>query len=86
MKWLPMDKAPKDKRVQLLFKPGTFREPDFHVHFGGWEPDRYAKKPAPYWSAGEIVRIMGVRFMRQNQPIAWAHVPSLELPSDWEKS
>ena len=60
----PMDTAPKDRKV-LLFARGEW-------YVGKWDPDKYAKKPRPFWDYSHIWRPTGCR---EKPPIAWAELP-----------
>lgn len=68
-KWLPIDSAPKDRRILL--------------HADGWEDpvvgrfdnERNAKTPRPYWT-NTREHFMGKRYTRDHQPTRWMPLPA----------
>lgn len=69
--WKPIDTAPKDRRVLLFFS--TLYGDWARVQVGGWDDDRYAKKPSPYWR-GDTETLLGKRWMRESIPTHWAEI------------
>lgn len=47
--WQPIETAPKDGRMILLYRPtgGGW----MNTATGSWNDDRYAKNPRPYWES-----------------------------------
>ena len=72
MDWLPIETAPKDKRILLGFSRPVFT--GVRVIFWQWEPDEYALKPRPYWSH-DLVHLAGRIMTRENQPTHWMPAP-----------
>ncbi len=62
--WQPIETAPKDGRL-LLFVRGT-------TYVGGWDDDRYAKKPRPLWYYSDTWRRTGCRAI---PPTHWMPLP-----------
>lgn len=71
MNWQPMETAPRDGSRVLLFYQKTGGV------VGHWNIDRFAKKPAPYWSS-DREHITGTRHARAVGPTHWA--PLTEPP------
>ncbi len=66
--WRSMESAPKDGS-EFLF----LLERDAIV-VGHWDPDKYARKPRPYWTnQRDFFRTSRAR---ENQPIAWQPLPA----------
>lgn len=64
--WLPMDTAPKNKRI--LLKWGD------RIECGQWEKQEYHRKPRPYWT-GDCESIFGVARYRNIEPDGWMPLP-----------
>lgn len=71
--WQPIETAPKDERILLLFDTPIFT--DINVAIGKWKDDRYASNPRPYWTH-DRERSVGTRETRKNQPTHWMPLPS----------
>lgn len=67
--WLPMDSAPKDKRI--LLKWGE------RIECGGWELQQYHRNPKPYWS-GDGEPSFGVKRYRDVPPDGWMLLPEVQ--------
>lgn len=74
-KWMPIDTAPKDKRIALYYPECGFNNPQ--IVFGEWDFDTYAKKPAPYWT-NDCVRWWGVTRCRKLNPTMWMEIKGPE--------
>jgi len=74
MNWQPIGSAPMDGRRILLL----YQSPYASCVVGEWNTDRFAKKPAPYWSS-DREHITGTRHARAVGPTHWMPLP--ELPS-----
>jgi len=70
--WLPIETAPKDKRILLGYELIIFN--GINSVCGCWDDDRYAKKPKPFWTH-DMYRLKGARETRAQQPIAWMPLP-----------
>ena len=73
--WMPIDVAPKDKRIALYYPAGEFNEPQ--IVFGKWDNDNYVKNPKPYW-VNDCVRLWGVSKCRSFSPIMWMEIKGPE--------
>ena len=67
--WSPIDTAPLNKRILLAYSDGR-------VTIGKWDDDRFSKRPKPFWNM--VDSFMGIRWMRDNSPIAWLGIPKYE--------
>lgn len=73
--WRPMEDAPRDEYVLLLF-PSRIG-----VQRGCYESNEYAKRPRPYWTCfGEP---LGRQAYRDNKPLGWLPLPA--APTDTEE-
>ncbi len=70
-KWQPIETAPKDKSLILVYRPAALKWGQIDI--ATWDDDRYAKKPRPYWRS--IIRIMGKLDMRAWEPTHWQPLP-----------
>lgn len=66
--WQSIETAPKDGTRILLLRPG--REPCC----GGWDDDRYAKKPLPHWT-DDLAWLWGRRDAKTRTPTHWMPLP-----------
>ncbi len=61
-----MEAAPRDRRILVL-------RPDGDIGIAKWDLNQYHNKPSPYW-ADERQRWLGVKWCRENPPIAWTEL------------
>ena len=69
IKWLPIETAPKDKRILLFYKESLFT--GVQVVFGKWNDERYCNNPKPHW-VSDLRSLQGKANCRSNQPTHWA--------------
>jgi len=69
--WLPIDTAPKDGEIILLYRPTAFEWGK--VAPAIWIDDKYAKQPKPFWEIW--LKIGGVRESRAWKPTHWMPLP-----------
>lgn len=72
--WAPMETAPKDRRIILLYLDHKGRK---QARFGSWYPDQYSRNPRPTWAWEDCTRITQAR---QDQPIGWR--PDFEFETE----
>ncbi len=65
-----MSRAPKDRRTLAVRSDGKAAI----VH---WDENRYRKTPRPYWEDDRAY--LGKKWCRNNPPVAWAELPTLNL-------
>jgi|GEM_PF-6153195 hypothetical protein len=63
--WAPMETAPKDRRIILLYLDHLGRQ---EARFGAWYDDQYAKTPRPTWTWEGCNQVTQAR---KHQPIGW---------------
>lgn len=68
--WMPIETAPKDQKIMTACPDGSINAPAF------WYPDKYAKKPRPYWTSNAEY-LWGKAASRANQPTHWRPLPPL---------
>jgi hypothetical protein len=71
--WLPIDTAPKDRRILLGYAEPVFN--GIYCIIGAWEFDKFAKNPRPYFTH-DLYRLRGIVETRCQQPIAWQELPT----------
>ena len=71
MGWMPIETAPKDGSLILLFRPAAFEWGK--VAPGKWEDQKYSKKPQPYWEIW--LKIGNTRDSREWNPTHWMPLP-----------
>jgi hypothetical protein len=69
MNWQPMETAPKDRDILLLYQSGDERR--FTV--GKWNTDAKGANPRPYWRT-HIGYLWGVPSDRYRKLLAWCDV------------
>lgn len=62
--WRPIESAPKDQKI-LVWARG------YHW-VAGWDDDRYAKKPRPFW---DYSNLWGKTGCRETPPTHWMPLP-----------
>lgn len=71
MTWQPIETAPKDGSLILLYRPDAY---DWgKVTPGKWEAQQYSKKPQPYWDIW--LKIGSTRESRAWVPTHWMPLP-----------
>ena len=71
MTWQPIETAPKDGSLVLLYRPDAY---DWgKVTPGKWETQQYSKKPKPYWDIW--LKIGGISESRAWVPTHWMPLP-----------
>ena len=70
-KWQPIASAPRDALNRLLWGPEWW-----HPEPGSWDEQPYHKKPNPHWTAFKHEHLLGVHWMRANQPTHWMPIPA----------
>lgn len=73
IEWKPIATAPKDRGRVLLWWPNT-HSPLGMADRGHWEDERFSKRPRPHWFSKGVADVLGVRWMRANQPTHWAEL------------
>ena len=69
MHWRQMSEAPTDgTRILLLDTSGK-------IMCGGWNQDKYAKRPRPYWT-DDLERTFGILYTRNRTRVAWMPLPA----------
>ncbi|MDD4892761.1 MAG: hypothetical protein PHH73_02015 [Candidatus Rickettsiella isopodorum] len=71
--WLPIETAPKDRRIMLGYKEPFFN--NIYCVPGRWYYDTLTKKSKSYWT-NDIEKNVTKLWIRKNQPIAWMELPS----------
>lgn len=71
MKWQPIDTAPKDGSMVMLYRPDAIEWAK--VCIGKYDDNRYHKKPNPYWAL--CLHIGGRNQARQWSPTHWMPLP-----------
>lgn len=76
--WLPIESAPKNKRIALGWDYLKTQAPCF----GQWDEDQYAKKPRPFWRT-DVDRYRGLNEERRSPPSHWMDItpPAPREPS-----
>ena len=76
--WLPIESAPKNKRIALGWDYLKTQAPCF----GQWDEDQYAKKPRPFWKT-DVDRYRGLNEERRSPPSHWMDItpPAPREPS-----
>lgn len=72
MEWHPIETAPKDGTVVLVFPP-TWKGKGRTASVAKWDDDKYAKKPRPYWSRDDALG--QVTASRNTPPTHWMPMP-----------
>lgn len=67
--WLPIESAPKNKRIALGWDYLKTQAPCF----GQWDEDQYAKKPRPFWRT-DVDRYRGLNEERRSPPSHWMDI------------
>lgn len=78
MKWLPIETAPKDGTIVLLYRPSAIKW--MRVAPGSYDDERVHSAPRPKWDC--LYKIASVRDMREHQPTHWMPLP--EPPTEVE--
>ncbi|UXY13829.1 hypothetical protein N8I74_10895 [Chitiniphilus purpureus] len=68
MNWQPIETAPKDRPILLLWPAGTLVERTL-VSVGRW----FALAPRPYWTC-QYAESLGVRLVRAYPPTQWCEI------------
>jgi hypothetical protein len=71
--WQTMDSAPRTGERVLVATKSVF-DGKHRVDIRRWDPDRYAKRPRPFWRSDDPYRILADR---QDQPALWAPLPEV---------
>lgn len=71
MGWQPIETAPKDGTVILVY-PATWG--DRTCSMANYDDDRYAKKPRPFWN--RVDDLGRITLSRNNPPTHWLPLPS----------
>jgi hypothetical protein len=71
MEWQPIDTAPKDGGIILLYRPTAY--PWGQITPGKWEDQPYAKRPKPFWDIW--LKIGSITESRQWEPTHWMPLP-----------
>lgn len=65
--WLPIESAPRDKRVGLWLPHGGDGNRGYPTH-GSWNDDRFNRRSRPFWDFDSAVN---ASHARANQPTHW---------------
>lgn len=71
MNWQPIETAPKDGSIILLYRPTAAKWAV--IAPGAWNDDHYAKHPRPYWEGW--LKIGSVSEYRYWTPTHWMPLP-----------
>jgi hypothetical protein len=72
----PIETAPKDKRILLVYETPFFTDHGTCFVCGKWDDDQYAARPRPYWT-NDYDTLLGKRIVRGKQPIGWMPLPTV---------
>ena len=71
MTWQPIETAPKDGSIILLFRPAP--HPWGRVDIARWDTNKYATRPKPFWRS--LISIVSKTEMRHWAPTHWQLLP-----------
>lgn len=74
--WLPIETAPKNKRILLGYEKILFN--GINSVCGHWDDDRHANNPRPFWTH-DMYRLKSLREIREQQPVAWMPLPEAPI-------
>lgn len=72
MNWLPIESAPKDRRILLFYPKSIFT--GVNVACGQWLDSVLSKYSKPYWT-NDLEALQGPRATSRNQPTHWMELP-----------
>lgn len=69
--WMPMETAPKDRRILVLRVANPATE-QCEAAVARWEPQTHHTKPDPYWA---VEGGLAIRELRNRPPLGWMPLP-----------
>lgn len=80
LEWLPIESAPKDKRILLGYEKNIFN--GINSVCGKWDDDKYDNNPKPFWTH-DLYKLKGMRETRLQQPVYWMPLPEAPIMRDY---